>query len=177
MTLYKTIYADPPWMERGGGKIKRGAGRHYSLMKTTDIESFLVDNKIENLISPNAHLYLWVTNNFLADGLAVIKAWGFTYKTIITWHKEGNVGLGQYYRGRTEHCLFASRGVMPYKTIEGKRAQGQTGFIAPRGKHSEKPETMRLMIEKVSYPPFLELFARKAVVGWDCRGDEIDKNV
>ncbi len=97
----------------------------------------------------NAHLYLWVTNNFLEDGLSVMRAWGFSYKTMITWTKDGKIGLGQYFRGITEHCLFGVRGSVPYKTIEGKRAQGTTGFTAPRGAHSVKPEEMRHMIERV----------------------------
>lgn len=168
--LYRTIYADPPWMERGGGKIKRGADRHYALMKTTEIASFLHDTGLESFIAPNAHLYLWVTNNFLTDGFRVMDAWGFSFKTVITWCKEGNIGLGQYFRGRTEHCLFGVRGMLPYKVKDGKLQQGVTGFTAPRGKHSEKPLFMRRMVEKVSYPPYLELFARQRFEGWDCYG-------
>ena len=83
MNKYKTIYADPPWMESGGGKIKRGADRHYPLMKTKDI----IELPIHNLAEDNCHLYLWVTNNFLIDGLEVMKSWGFTYKNKITWVK------------------------------------------------------------------------------------------
>ena len=101
---YRTIYADPPWFERGGGKIKRGADRHYQLMKTADIAKL----PIRRLIDPEGcHLYLWATNNFLADALEVVKAWGFEYVTMITWFKDRQ-GLGQYYRGLTEHCIFAS---------------------------------------------------------------------
>jgi len=70
---YKTIYADPPWMERGGGKIKRGADRHYPLMKTKDICDLPI---IKEIVDDNAHLYLWTTNNFLKDGLQVMEAWG-----------------------------------------------------------------------------------------------------
>lgn len=80
---YKTIYADPPWAEHGGGKIKRGADRHYPLMKTKDIIAL----PVKELAEENAHLYLWVTNNFLEDGLRVMEAWGFDYKTMITWAK------------------------------------------------------------------------------------------
>ena len=100
---YKTIYADPPWMEHGGGKIKRGADRHYPLMKTKDILAL----PVHELIDPEGcHLYLWTTNNFLPDALEVVKAWGFEYVTLITWMKDRQ-GLGQYYRGLTEHCIFA----------------------------------------------------------------------
>ena len=162
MKKYKTLYADPPWLERGGGKITRGAQRHYELMKTPDIERFMVDGlPIGAYAEDNAHLYLWVTNNFLPDGLRVVTAWGFKYKTMITWAKD-KIGLGQYFRGQTEHLIFAVRGVLPYRIREdGKRAQGRTLIEAPRRKHSAKPPEARAMIELVSYPDYLELFARE----------------
>jgi len=165
---YKTIYADPPWPEYGGGKIKRGADRHYPLMSIKEIMAL----PVPEIADENCHLYLWVTNNYLPAGLEVMKAWGFKYVTIITWMKD-RIGLGQYFRGLTEHCLFGVKGRLPYKVIEGKRQQGVTGFYAPKTAHSEKPEEMRRMIEKVSYPPYIELFARKKVDGWDAWGNEI----
>jgi N6-adenosine-specific RNA methylase IME4 len=165
---YHTIYADPPWLERGGGKIKRGADKHYALMKTKDIAALPVAEIAED----DCHLYLWTTNNFLPDALEVIKAWGFRYVTTITWMKD-RMGLGQYFRGITEHCLFAVKGKFPYKILDGKRQQGVTGFYAPKTKHSEKPEQMRRMIEKVSYGPYIELFARREVQDWDVWGKEI----
>jgi len=168
--VYKTIYADPPWMERGGGKIKRGADRHYALMKTRDIAAL----PVAGLCDPaGCHLYLWATNNFLKDALTVLNTWGFRYITAITWLKDGQAGLGQYYRGLTEHCLFGVSDVLPYKIIDGKRAQGVTGFIAPRREHSRKPDEMRRMIERVSYPPRIELFARERFEGWDAWGLEV----
>lgn len=167
---YKTIYADPPWMERGGGKIKRGADRHYPLMSTAQ----LMDLPVQDLVSPDGcHLYLWTTNNFLPDAMKVVAAWGFEYVTMITWLKDRQ-GLGQYYRGLTEHCIFATtKQRLPYKVLGGKRQQGVTGFYAPKGRHSQKPEAMRDMIEKVSYPPYIELFARKPHEGWDVWGNEV----
>lgn len=166
---YRTIYADPPWMESGGGKIKRGADRHYDLMKTKDIMALPVPNICED----SAHLYLWTTNNFLPDALKVMEAWGFTYKTIITWGKD-KIGLGQYFRGQTEHCLFGVRGNPPYKIADGRRQQGRTLILAPRREHSRKPDEMRQMIETVSYPPYIELFARgEAPERWDAWGQEV----
>ena len=167
---YKTIYADPPWLERGGGKIKRGADRHYELMKTKDIMVL----PVKDLAEDNCHLYLWVTNNFLLDGLKVMEAWGFRYVTTITWVKD-KMGLGQYYRGMTEHCLFGVKGVLPYKIFDGKRQQGTTALIAPRTIHSKKPVEMYSTIEKVSYMPYIELFARNTRDGWDLWGNETDK--
>jgi N6-adenosine-specific RNA methylase IME4 len=169
---YKTIYLDPPWPEQGRGKIKRGADRHYSLMSVKDIKALPVGE----LADPEGcHIYLWVTNNFLQAGLDCLKAWGFEYVTTITWMKDRQ-GLGQYYRGLTEHCLFGTtKKRLPYKVIDGKRCQGVTGFIEPKRKHSQKPEKMRAMIETVSYAPRIELFAREKFQGWDGWGNEYEE--
>jgi N6-adenosine-specific RNA methylase IME4 len=190
--LYRTVLADPPWQERGAGKIKRGADRHYPLMSTDDICAL----PVRQWAAPDAHLYLWVTNNFLPDGLRVLQAWGFRFVTKIDWFKSRTVydhddddtagqlesfaadanlqcGLGQYFRGCTESCLFGVRGTLPYRTLpDGKRAQGRTGFHAPRGQHSAKPEKLRQMIERVSHGPYLEMFARRPVEGWDLWGNQ-----
>lgn len=169
---YKTIYIDPPWQERGGGKIKRGADKHYNLMSLSEIEAL----PVRELADKNGcHVYLWVTNNFLEKGLELLKKWGFEYVTTITWQKD-RIGLGQYYRGITEHCLFAStKKRLPYKVVNGKRAQGKTGFYEPKTIHSRKPAKMREMIELVSYEPRIEIFARESFDGWDCWGNETPK--
>jgi len=176
MKKYQIIYADPPWYERGGGRIKRGADRHYSLMKTEDI----IKLPVAKIADDNCHLYLWVTNNFLPDGLKVMKAWGFDYKTIITWVKD-RIGLGQYFRGQTEHCLFGVRGMLPYKVVDGKRQQGRTAILAPRGsRHSEKPLMLIHFINKVSDREGfnkIELFARERRYGWDVWGDEVESDL
>ena len=83
MSQYRTVLADPPWCERGGGKIKRGADRHYSVLKTPQIVALMQAQLDARTIAPDAHMYLWVTNNFLADGLLVMRELGFTYKTNI----------------------------------------------------------------------------------------------
>ena len=162
---------DPPWPEQGGGKIKRGADRHYSLMPVKDIMAL----PIGELADPEGcHLYCWTTNNYLPAALECIKTWGFEYITTITWLKD-RVGLGQYYRGLTEHCLFAStKKRLPYKMADGKRCQGVTGFSEPKTIHSRKPDSMRNMIEWVSYAPRIELFAREHHAGWDVWGNEVE---
>ena len=121
-------------------------------------------------ININIDMYMFM----MLDAFEVIKAWGFEYITIITWKKD-KIGLWQYFRGNTEHCIFATTAKrLPYKlTEDGKRCQGVTGFDAERTVHSRKPEEMRRMIEKVSYAPRLELFARKHTDGWDCWGNEV----
>ena len=170
--LYSTIYADPPWPERGGGKIKRGADRYYNLMSVKDIAAM----PVKCIADDNSHLYLWATNNFLHDAMHVMESWGFRYITCITWAKD-KIGLGQYFRGMTEQCLFGVRGALPYKVLDGKRQQGTTLITAPRGKHSQKPSEMRAIIERVSYPPFIELFARERVPGWDAYGNEVVSDI
>jgi hypothetical protein len=114
--------------------------------------------------------YSWVTNNFLLDGFEVCAAWGFRYVTMITWAKD-RVGLGQYFRGQTEHCLFAVRGSLPYKLdADGGRLQGSTLLAAGRAAHSRKPHAMYEVIERVSYGPMLEMFGRNERHAWDCWG-------
>jgi N6-adenosine-specific RNA methylase IME4 len=173
MPKYHTVYADPPWNEAGGGKICRGANKHYPLMKTKDIMVL----PVAELAEENAHLYLWVTNGKLPDGLKVMESWGFRYVTNIAWGKD-RIGIGQYFRGKHELCLFGVRGNLPYRILpNGKRAQGETFFTAPRKKHSEKPERMREMIEIVSPGPYIELFARKKTPGWDVWGNEVQSDI
>jgi len=171
---YKTIYADPAWSEVGGGKIKRGADKHYPVMKTKDI--IKMKDIINKVSEENAHLYLWVTNNFLKDGLNVMDSWGFRYVTTITWAKD-RFGLGQYFRGQTEHCLFGVKGRLPYKLKDGKRQQGTTLINAKRLEHSRKPDKMYDYIERVSYGKYLELFARNKRDGWDSWGNEINNMI
>ena len=170
---FRTIYADPPWLERGGGKIQRGADRHYPLMHTRDIAALPVG---ELAHEDGCHLYLWVTNNFLQGGFKVLEAWGFQFVTMITWPKP-RMGIGQYYRGQTEHLIFArTRAVLPYRqTAEGKRGQGTTlldVWAHPERKHSAKPPQARQWIERVSHGPRIELFSREAHDGWTVLGNE-----
>jgi N6-adenosine-specific RNA methylase IME4 len=169
---YKTVYADPPWNETGAGKIKRGADRHYPLMKTPEIIEYLKKVEIED----NAHLYLWVTNNHLPDGLKVMEALGFRYVTNIVWVKD-RFGLGQYFRGQHEICLFGVKGKMPYKhKVDPTRSCCSEASIikAKRTKHSKKPIEMYSKIENTSYPPFIEVFARSNNDGWDAIGNEVE---
>lgn len=173
---YRVIYADPPWPEYGGGKIKRGADHHYPLMSVSEIAR-LGQFLLPYIADDGCHLYLWVTNTHLESGLLVMDAWGFRYKTTVTWVKD-RFGLGQYYRGQTEHCLFGVRGHLAYRTTEhGKRSQGVTAIHAPRHAHSVKPDEMRLMIERVSHAPRLELFARRKVAGWSAWGNQVQSDI
>jgi N6-adenosine-specific RNA methylase IME4 len=163
---YRTILIDPPWYEKGGGKIKRGADRHYPLLKTDEIISVI---KNSGVFSPadDCHLYLWVTNNFLEDGLRVVRELGFRYITNLVWVKD-RWGLGQYFRGQHELCLFGVRG----KLMTRNRFT-PTVIIARKRRHSQKPDEMYGVIERCSYPPRLEMFARGRREGWDSWGKEL----
>ncbi len=161
---YKTIYADPPWLESGGGKIKRGADKHYSLMKTQDIKNL----PVQSIANENCWLFMWVTNNFLKDGLDILEHWGFRYITNIAWAKD-RFGIGYYFRGQHELCLFGVKG-----KLKPKVRNESTVVFAKRDKHSSKPKQMYSKIENVSHEPRIELFARQKVDGWDCWGNEVN---
>lgn len=162
---YKTILADPPWDINQKGK--RGAARHYPLMTLDQIKAM----PVKDLSEENAHLYLWVPNGLLQEGLDVIKAWGFTYRSMLTWGKP-RLGLGVYIRNASETCLFATRGHAPVKF----HGQGSWLF-APVQDHSHKPEEQFAIIERLSDGPYLELFARRRQPGWDVWGNEIDSDL
>lgn len=163
---YRTIVIDPPWPERGGGVIKRGADRHYPLVDVLDMPTLIIRAEAYQPAA-NAHLYLWVTNTHLPDGLGLMAAIGFRYITTLTWAKD-RIGLGQYWRGRTEHVLFGVRGRLP---IPSDRRLS-TLFRADRDDHSSKPDRFYEIVEQVSPSPRLEMFARRRRVGWDVWGDE-----
>jgi len=167
VTLYRTILADPPWLERGGGRIKRGADRHYPLLKTREMARVILDSGAFTPDPEGCHLYLWATNNHLPDALAVMDQLGFRYITMLTWAKD-RYGLGQYFRGQTEPLLFGVKGRLPALV----RTES-TLIEARRGRHSAKPEDSYRKIEAVSPSPRLEMFARQARPGWDAWGNEV----
>jgi N6-adenosine-specific RNA methylase IME4 len=165
---YKTIYIDPPWNLSGGGKIKRGADKHYPLM--TNQEILDMKDFITELSDDQCHMYMWVTNNFLEFGLEVLKHWGFMYITNIVWVKN-SIGTGQYFRGQHEILLFARKGnPMPFK----HKKNIPSVVFADKLEHSKKPKQFYTIIEKVSYPPYIEIFARNKRHGWDNWGNEVD---
>jgi len=160
--IYRTIVADPPWDY--GNKATRGSTRkHYQTMSVEAICALGVAERAAD----DAHLYLWVTNGFIREGFDVLAAWGFTYKTCITWAKT-QIGLGNYFRGATEHVLFGTRG-----GLRTNDRNVRNWFEAPRGKHSAKPDYFYDLVEKASSGPYLEMFARRARLGdWHYWGNE-----
>lgn len=170
LVKFSTITADPPWNERGGGKCKRGADRHYPLLSTPEIVRVMLQAPCWRP-AENAHLYLWYTNNYLPDALHVMQALGFRYVTQRTWAKD-RIGLGQYWRGQTEHVLFGVRGRLPAAVRTESTLIGKG--IVPRTKHSAKPSEFYDEVERVSPGPYLEIFSRTPRDGWSIWGNEVE---
>ena len=162
---YQTILADPPWdIQQTGG---RGASNHYPVMTLDAIKRL----GVRDVVAENAHIWLWVTNASILAGHEVMKSWGFTYKSCLTWIKP-YFRLGVYLRNQTEHVLFGTRGNAPIQF----RSQG-TWFYAPVQDHSHKPEEQYAIIERCSPGPYLELFARRRRPGWHAWGNEVNCDV
>ena len=186
---YKTLLIDPPYMEMGAGKCKRGADKHYPVLHSNKIKWILHDY-LKDKVNSNCHLYLWVTNNFLKDGLMIMDFLGFRYITNLVWIKD-KFGLGYYFRGQHELCLFGIKGNLKPKCKDFEKDYGEerrsgtemkpnmeiptTIIKAKRTKHSKKPDHIYKLCETVSYEPRLELFARDKRDGWDIWGNEIIK--
>ena len=178
--IYKTIAADPPWMETGGGG--RGTGNHYKTIRSkSDILRVMVTASCWK-IADSAHLWLWATTTHLRDALWLMDALGFEYKTMAIWAKlsrQGAIlaGMGQYLRHSFEPILFGVRG--PDARRLSPSGHGYVDLVesverASRGRHSEKPAAMYERIEQVSLgAPRLEMFARAPRSGWDVWGNEI----
>lgn len=178
MTRYRTIVADPPWRYTKSPTPRLSGGsaaeHQYPTMDSDEIAALLDPS----LIDDQAHLYLWVTNPVLLDmrveirgrssALDIVRAWGFEPAALLTWHKLGPMGLGFYFRGDTEHVIFATRGglgIPPSMRVSNH-------FAAKKGRHSVKPDRFYEIVEKVSPGPYLELFARRRRYGWDVWGNE-----
>ena len=174
---YKTIYADPPWQfQNRTGKVAPEHKRltRYETMSLADIKEL----PVSELAEEKSHLYLWVPNALLPDGLAVMKAWGFEYKTNIIWEKVRHDGMpdgrgvGFYFRNVTEMLLFGIRGEKN-RTLGPARSQVNLVRSVKR-EHSRKPDEMISLIEACSPGPYLELFARGSREGWDMWGNQAD---
>ncbi|HEX7071897.1 MAG TPA: MT-A70 family methyltransferase [Rhodothermales bacterium] len=161
---FSVIVIDPPWDYRDVGD-EDVAGRSapaYSRMSIEDIAAL----PVERLANEDAHLYLWTTNRMLPLSFGLLEKWGFRYITMLTWCKT-QLGLGSYFRNTTEHVLFGVRGKLPVLN-----AQTPTHFVAPRGRHSEKPDAFFELVEKVSPGARLEMFQRRPRPGWTGWGSE-----
>jgi len=191
--VIKCIGMDPPWLERGGGKSKRGADRHYPLMSKQEIFQALKDSTIGGEFSRKAscHLWMWATSNYLPDALWLMQVLGFTYKTSAAWvkvqpcvrigHDDNGcerpavdlglqIGLGQYMRHAHELLLLGTRGDA---MVPEPADRLPSVIFAPRTRHSEKPAEAYALIERASPGARLECFAREQRKGWTVWGDQV----
>lgn len=146
---FRALVIDPPW-DYEGLSI---AGRAAPLYATMTQEE-LLDLDVAGWAEDDCHLYLWTTNNFITRAVALMRAWGFAHKTVLTW-KKPRWGLGSYFRNSTEHVLFGVRGEL--RTRSDSIA---THFEAPLGEHSEKPEAFYEIVRAASHGPYGEIFQR-----------------
>lgn len=177
---FRTILADPPWQfQNRTGKMAPEHKRlnRYPTMKLDDIMNMPVNEVTED----TAHLYLWVPNALLADGLKVMEAWGFTYKTNLIWYKvrkDGGPdrrGVGFYFRNVTEMLLFGVKGKNA-RTLQPGRSQ-ENMIISRKREHSRKPDEQYELIESCSPGEYLEIFARGPRKGWTVWGNQAQEYI
>lgn len=174
---FRTVLADPPWQFRNKtGKVAPEHRRlsRYSTMPLEEICAL----PVEEICEDTAHLYLWVPNALLLEGIKVIHSWGFEYKTNLIWHKirkdggpDGR-GVGFYFRNTTEILLFGTRGKKARTLAPGRK---QVNIIKSRKReHSRKPDEQYRLIEACSPGPYIELFARGSVANWTTWGNQAE---
>ena len=166
---YHTVLADPPW--RFANRTGKVAPEHTRLNRyaTMDLQS-IKELPISEITEEPAHLYLWVPNALLPEGIEVLRAWGFEYKSNIVWHKirkdggSDGRGVGFYFRNVTELVLFGIRGKNA-RTLPPGRSQVNL-ISSQKREHSRKPDELYDVIESCSVGPYIELFARDTRRGW-----------
>ena len=175
---FSTVLADPPWQfQNRTGKM---APEHKRLSRypTLSLQE-IKDLPLEAIVKDTSHLYLWVPNALLPDGLEVMSHWGFTYKTNLIWYKirkDGGPdrrGVGFYFRNVTEVLLFGVRGKNA-RTLQPGRSQ-ENIISTQKREHSRKPDEQYDLIEACSPGPFIELFARGSREGWFVWGNQADE--
>lgn len=172
---FGAILVDPPW--RFSNRTGKIAPEHKRLSRyATMTHQDIMELPVAQVAKPQSHLYLWIPNALILEGLEVMRQWGFTYKTNIVWYKirkdggpDGR-GVGFYFRNVTELVLFGVRGSL--RTLAPGRRQ--VNLISTRKReHSRKPDELYPIIEACSPGPYLELFARHHRPGWTQLGDEV----
>ncbi len=175
---FYTILADPPWQfQNRTGKMAPEHKRlnRYSTMDLQEIKSLPVNE----ISMDTAHLYLWVPNALMPNGLEVLRAWGFEYKSNLIWYKirkDGGPdrrGVGFYFRNVTEMILFGVKG-KKVRTLDPGRSQ-ENIIVSQKREHSRKPDEQYSLIESCSPGPYLELFARGSRENWTCWGNQAEE--
>jgi len=178
---YKTILADPPWNVSLFSRMVRPMQKPhpYRKMSLWNIKNLSVfGKKIEDITDKQCHLYLWTTHRWLPKAFEIVEAWGFKYHCLLTWDKTYGF-TPMSFMWSTEYCLFAQK---KGQWLNLKKLGEKTLITEKPGEHSRKPRVMYDLIEKVSFPPYLELFARPHSPlfpkreGWDVWGDEIKES-
>ena len=175
MKKYSVILADPPWAFRAWSNKGKGrsAEQHYPTMRLEDIKAL----PVADLAAEDCVLFLWATFPMLKEALAVVEAWGFSYKTVaFTWVKENRKspglfwGLGYWTRANAEVCLLATRGCPKRQSAAVHQV-----ILSPVEQHSKKPDAVReRIVTLMGDVPRVELFARQHAPGWDVWGNEVD---
>lgn len=174
---FHTVLADPPW--QFANRTGKMAPEHRRLTRYATMDLAAIMNlPVPEIVAEPAHLYLWVPNALLPEGLEVLKSWGFEYKSNIVWHKvrkdggSDGRGVGFYFRNVTEIVLFGVRGKKARTLPPARR---QVNLIASKKReHSRKPDELYELIEDCSRGPFIELFARRTRKSWIAWGNEAD---
>jgi len=178
-TKFGTILADPPW--RFTNRTGKMAPEHKRLSRyATMTLDEICELPVQNITADPSHLYLWVPNALLKDGLTVMEEWGFEYKSNLIWHKirkdggSDGRGVGFYFRNVTEMILFGVKGKNARTLQQGR---SQVNLLATRKReHSRKPDEQYEIIEGCSWGPRVELFSRGERKGWKCWGDQASKS-
>lgn len=187
---YDVVLCDPPWafddrLAKMKKPVHRSASSHYNTLTVPDIMKL----DIQSLAKPSGCLLaLWVPSTFLQQGLAVVNAWGFAFKTTFIWvkmkkdyakeadiNKGTRVGMGRSFRGAHELCLIATSGDSVYKKMTSHSERSV--MLEPNLGHSRKPDELHRRLDNMFAGPDIdkcELFARRSYPGWDCFGDELD---
>lgn len=175
---FSTVLADPPWQFKNRTGKMAPEHRRLSRYETMTLEQIKSLPIAFTTASP-AHLYLWVPNALLPEGIAVMNAWGFEYKSNLIWHKirkdggSDGRGVGFYFRNVTEMLLFGVKGKNARTLAPGRRQVNL--FSSRKREHSRKPDEQYEIIESCSPGPYLELFARGIKSGWSTWGNQANE--
>lgn len=177
---FSCVLADPPWSygckaptESPRPHLDRGeqhgsADHYYPTMGLGEIKAL----PVREISANDSVCFMWATVPLLPSAFEVMDAWGFKYKTMLTWHKINSKGMGYWFRGYTEHLLLGVRGnVKAFRSLQHNLVESKVG------RHSEKPERFHEIIESVTTGPRIELFARRKRAGWCVWGNEIEADL
>jgi N6-adenosine-specific RNA methylase IME4 len=165
--VFRVLYADPPWAY-SNSVTRSSATKQYSTQTVAEICAM----PFPAACTDNAFCFLWATVTLIREAFEVLDAWGFTYKSQFVWCKDGKPGMGNYVRVSHELLLIGVRGIPP---APPPSARTRSYARCRRGRHSEKPASVRRMIERMCPGPYLEAYGRRSVVGWCVYGNEVSE--